>query len=178
MENYIYKLLQRTKFLEQKWCWDGIPKAINFIAVLQCGFFTFLLSSVSQHLIQVHYSHCCWSTSTALAADTLLIITQRTWEQCFCKKNWRKAKEHLEIIPEKTMRLKRKVFNIQSLTWKNSKHSEVETDEFSRNSPLHIQKGVFLGGRWARTSGSLNSLYKPSVRRTVNFRLVLQLLFH
>lgn len=28
---------------------------------------------------------------------------------------------------------------IHSLSWKNSKHSEVETDELTRNSSLHMQ---------------------------------------
>lgn len=30
---------------------------------------------------------------------------------------------------------------------KTSKYSEIETEEISANSPLHIQKGVFLGGK-------------------------------
>lgn len=56
MENYIYKLLQSTKLLEQKLCWDGIPEAINFIAVFQRAF----LLSCS------HLSYSIWSKSPTI----------------------------------------------------------------------------------------------------------------
>lgn len=82
--------------------------------------FTFLLSSVLQLLIQVQYNLCCWSISTALAADTL----------CWWLLTILESNDYLiyEALHEKT-----------------SKYSEIETEEISGNSPLHIQKGVFLG---------------------------------